>query len=83
MAWTSNGTSLTATVAAGTTLTGSYNDGGSAVGFSFNVATTEAKHVTKDSDGNFVFELMLGDGLKFVKDQVGSFASFFSDGQAS
>ena len=81
VAWTSNGTSLTATVAAGTTLTGSYNDGGSAVGFSFNVATTRSKTLTKDSDGNFVFELLLGDGLKFVKDQVGSFASFFSDDQ--
>ena len=34
-----------------------------------------------DSDGNAVFELLLGDGLKFVKDQVGSFASFFSDDQ--
>ncbi len=81
VAWTSNGTSLTATVAAGTTLTGSYNDGGSAVGFSFNVATTRSKTLTKDSDGNFVFELLLGEGLKGVKEASASFASFFSDDQ--
>ena len=43
VAWTSNGTSLTATVAAGTTLTGSYNDGGSAVGFIYRRSNYHSK----------------------------------------
>ena len=79
--WTSNGTTMTATVPAGTSLNGSYNDGGTAVNFSLTTSKAFSKTVTLDTDGNAVFELILGESLKAVKDYASSFASFFSDGQ--
>ena len=75
---------MTATVPAGSTMSGIYNDGGSAVNYNIGTSTAYSKSVTlvDDNSGkNAVFELALGEELEHVKDSISSFGSFFSDGQ--
>ena len=80
-AWSSTGSAMTMSIAAGTTISGTYNDGGAAASVNVNLTQAISKTFTMDSDGDAAFEVQFNSILKDLKTMSASFASFFSDGQ--
>ena len=80
-AWSSTGSAMTMSIAAGTTITGIYNDGGAAASVSVALSEIISKTFTMDVDGDAAFEVQFNSILKDLKTMSASFASFFSDGQ--
>ena len=80
-AWSSTGSSMTMSIAQGTTISGIYNDGGTAANVNVNLTQAISETFSMNSDGDAAFEVQFNSILKDLKSMTASFASFFSDGQ--